>query len=188
MKSLFVNSLSFCLTIFFLGCNPQKTSDLQRQLDEANNKISELTKAASEEELKPIQEAATVVLRDFPTQAQIESSRNLNEQEKLIFTEIRNVIVRTSDIKTITKKQLEGLANEISWMNELVTAIAKAKAPNNPDKRDCASRCADEYDSCKDGHCGKGHRPSWYGCLCCMPCSLQYMGCTGRCTITGVGF
>lgn len=183
MNKLLLNFVIANIMFFSLiSCGSQQTTELQTKLAEANKKIAELEQTVPDEEVKPIKEAATIALRGFPTPSDIEASRRLSVQEKSIISEVRNLIDKTSKISKMSRVQFDGLSNEIAWATELTTVIARQIGTGQPDD-DCATKCLGEYDRCKNSHCGANHQPKWYGCACCIPCSLQYMGCEGGCIV-----
>ncbi len=82
---------------------------------------------------------------------------------------------------------------EMAWAqlstDIISTVIQRDNADSGGDSGDtCVTRCRKEYEKCvgpTENDCDTG---GW-GCLCCVPCSLQYMGCVAGCvaSIVGIG-
>lgn len=79
-------------------------------------------------------------------------------------------------------------ASEVAWGGLLCDVAVSHLARDNSGGGagpTCVTKCADEYHQCISEN---GCDTSDWACLCCVPCSLQYMGCVAMCTVRAGGF
>lgn len=84
---------------------------------------------------------------------------------------------------------LARFAQEVAWAKLVadiaVAAIARRNDGGGGTGPTCVTKCANEYDQCVSEN---GCDTSGWICVCCTPCSLQYMGCVARCALPVGGF
>jgi hypothetical protein len=107
---------------------------------------------------------------------------------------VERVLVVITDALQTTRwsdAQLVEFAQALSWgtLSASLAAVAvglkSEGGGNGGNGKTCVTQCRDEYDNCmKENQCKKG---GWI-CLCCAPCSLQYVGCVAKCVVKVGGF
>jgi hypothetical protein len=82
---------------------------------------------------------------------------------------------------SFTDAQLASYVREVAWgkLAADMAAIAMRQKGGGGTGPTCATRCETEYDQCMDEH----SCTSSFLCICCIPCSLQYIGCMRKCII-----
>lgn len=158
-----LNGFFIAFLIALSGCN---SSSLVGNNDSAK---------ADQKELMKIREESQKTLVDFPTAEKIESMR-LTANGKSGAKRIRVLLESASQNSKWTQQNLDDFTNEIEWATMFLQ-----RANDSPDGpgggTTCATNCRTDYNKCmKENDC-----TSSFFCLCCVPCSLQYMGCIGRC-------
>lgn len=98
-----------------------------------------------------------------------------------------SVKILTTEAKNASSWNLQHLTRfvgEINWVKHIMDIQAAYLDNGGGGGQTCVTQCANEYNQCvTENQCDTG---GWV-CLCCVPCSLQYMGCIGRCSIPGAG-
>ena len=106
---------------------------------------------------------------------------DLDETSKLFIEGVDKLLVGGLDAKTWSDSQLSRFVHELGWAKVAADVVAAAVARDNDDGSTPANRCQTEYDNCmKTSGCTHS-----FFCLCCVPCSLQYLGCMRKIVFGG---
>ena len=142
------------------------TEQLQRE-------IEKLGQQAFRNELRS---AAGKALTGFP--AEVELQAIYSTAERQILYRMRDLLERCQRVDDLKEPvALATLAVELGWATR-VTDMYAAYLRRGPGGRTCAGRCQSEYGQCTNEY---NCDDSGWICICCTPCSLQYMGCVARC-------
>ena len=99
---------------------------------------------------------------------------------------VSHLLRQATDASSWDESRVGAFMGEIRWA-KLVTDMQVAFMMRDNDGGGgggtCVTQCATEYDQCVTEN---GCDTSGWVCLCCAPCSLQYMGCVAKCTTGGL--
>lgn len=146
---------------------------------------TEVVKVGRDEYLKKIRSAARSagkVMADF------DSMDKMEPLAKQYLSKVNELVEFGAKLTEWDDEAMARYASEVAWAKfatDVVVSMARDNSGTGGSGGTCVTRCADEYDQCvRENKCNTG---GWI-CVCCMPCSLQYMGCVARCTMRGSGF
>ncbi|WP_263358393.1 hypothetical protein [Acidicapsa ligni] len=136
--------------------------------------------------LSSVRNSARKAIASLPDSSQVEK---LDKFSRRYIEGVSALIERGLKASDWEDEEIAHFAQEISWAT-LAAQLGNISVYLDNGNGDsgggtCVSRCADEYQQCYDENSCEDH---WYGCLCCVPCSLQYMGCIARCVGFSGGF
>jgi hypothetical protein len=120
---------------------------------------------------------ANNALRNFPNPSQF---KNVNSERRNYLEQIRKLLNTGKSASKWNAAQLASFADQVDKIK------AKAVQLNNDGGgggKTCVTRCRDEYNKCMD----ENDCEYSFICICCSPCSLQYLGCMTNCAIPGGG-
>lgn len=183
-KSLFPNSEA-ALVACINGCAKVNSPKDYAVSDEASQIQEEVQKLGRREYLRKIKSAAKNALSQLPDNHEIEKLDAVSREyvEKISSLIEAGLKLSDSDDATIAR-----FAHEVSWAklgtDIAATVMARISNGGGGGGPTCVTRCANEYDKCmQENNC-----TSSFFCICCVPCSLQYMGCVAKCVTVGGGF
>lgn len=177
MKRVIISILSFLLTTTLMA---------------QSNTDKEILSAA----IKDLKSSAAKVKAEFPSAAKIAGSKSLTKKGKELFTKISGTIKKGAAVtdKT-TKDEYLAIVKELNSATEELKGSDGGKSAKknngtgigggtggifNEAGNSCVTNCRLEYSQCVSENQCQSH---WGVCICCVPCSLQYMGCIRRCVI-----
>lgn len=143
-------------------------------------------------------------LRNFPSAKKIEESKDLTDNGKTLFKKIRTFLEEANKVSDKTSfDSYSSILKELDWamlMMNVATTNTKGSAGgkdiaekqrlpgigmggggifNGDGGNTCVTNCKNDYNRCmRENDCSHSIL-----CLCCIPCSLQYMGCVAGCSI-----
>jgi hypothetical protein len=130
--------------------------------------------------LRKVKSAARKALAQMPDEEEISK---LDIVSKRYVEQVGALTERGLKATEWGEEELIQFAQELAWA-QLTTSIASTIIAKDNDGggggsgKTCVTKCADEYNQCTaENGCDTG---GWI-CICCSPCSLQYMGCVARC-------
>lgn len=185
-KDLFPNepSLSTCIS----GCAKVSTSsDYGIFSVDASQINDQIQKLGRKEFLRKVKSASKNAYKHL---LDADETKKLDDVSTQYIERVTNIIEIGSRSSDWNDSQIIRYAQEVSW-GKLSSDIAVSfLARDNPGGgggggQTCVSRCAGEYDQCVSEN---GCDTSGWVCVCCVPCSLQYMGCVAKCVTVGGGF
>lgn len=147
---------------------------------------TEVQKVGRDEYLKKIRSAARSAGK---LMADFDSMDRMEPLAKRYLTQVHELVEFGAKLSEWDDAAMARYAGEVAWAKfatDLVAAMARDNSGGGGGSGPtCVTRCADEYDQCvRENRCDT----SGWVCVCCMPCSLQYMGCVAACTIRTGGF
>jgi hypothetical protein len=110
----------------------------------------------------------------------------LDETSQRFARRIDELLAEAVNAERWNDTQLAFFARDLGWakLTADIGAIALRQGGGGGGGGTCVTRCAAEYNQCMlENGC-----TSSFICLCCIPCSLQYMGCVAGCTMNAGGF
>lgn len=163
----------------YMSTSLSSESQYRAMTDNVEQQIQqEIQRLGERELLRRIQQAARKGLVDFLDDSEI---GRLSPPGRLIVERMRYVVEEGSRATSWDTSQLARMANDLAWAHH-ITRLMVVYLDNNSgsgEGKTCVTKCSDEYNKCmEENSC----EYSWF-CLCCMPCSLQYMGCVAKCTV-----
>jgi hypothetical protein len=155
--------------------------------DEISQIQAEVQKLGRQDFFDRIQQAAREAICRLPTDGEI---KKLDPLSLRYIEQIKEVISAGLTLSDQGDEELISFAREVAWakLSSNIASNLIIAMDNNGDGggsgKTCVSQCADEYNKCVDENdCDT----SGWICLCCTPCSLQYMACVARCCRIGGG-
>lgn len=131
--------------------------------------------------LKELRVAARQAYASLPDESEL---RILNATGQRVLGEFRRLIETALQTSDWSVDKLADFAGEVACAR-LVADVIVLHMQNNDNSpgtgKTCAGQCLDEYNKCMKEHNCKDD--SWI-CICCSPCSLQYMGCISACVLS----
>jgi hypothetical protein len=168
------------------GCeeNTDKTSGSRSAVDEdaARQIRSEIEQTGRKVYLQRINSAARQALAQMP---------GLEEVDKLtgaarLFVERTSVLVTDClEAPSWDDTQIARFSGEMSWWRLSASVATVAMQRDNGGGITPATNCEDQYEQCLGEHNCLSH--GWF-CVCCVPCSLQYMRCMSGMIVGAGGF
>ena len=158
---------------------------------ERKNSPSENDQKIDASEIQRVKPLAIEALKDFPSSATIDTLSQLSKDGKIGFKQIRKVLESASTIDNNTsKEEYQSLLNDIIWnthvLNDRTLHIMQMRpGGGGGGGTSCIRPCYDKYFNCM---ANSGCEVPWYGvCFCCVPCSLELMGCIKDCVLGSGG-
>ena len=186
-KSLFPNSEA-ALVACINGCaKVNSPADLAVMHNDIGNSLEiEARKIGKDEYLKKIRTAARSAGKEL---AYSDSSEKMDPLAKQYVERVSSLLEFGSKLTEWDDEALARYLNEVAWAKFATDVVMSVMARDNSggggSGPTCVTRCATEYDQCvSENSCDT----SGWICVCCMPCSLQYMGCVAKCSTVGGGF
>jgi hypothetical protein len=140
----------------------------------------EVEKTGRQEYFKKIRSIASSFIAESPESDAVVPLDNLSQGYS---DRVAALLDRAANLADDDDEELTRLAQELSWAKMTVEIIV-ARDNTGGTGVTCATGCAGEYDQCVgENGCETG---GWV-CICCVPCSIQYMGCMRRCILGGSG-
>jgi hypothetical protein len=137
----------------------------------ASELLAELKKAGRSNYLNRVSTVAQKGLQHPSTNTALQK---LKPETRQLVTQMDALIAEGTTSSEWSDEKITQFAREVAWAKAAAThAATMVFLQNEGGGPTPATACANEYDQCmKENHC----EPSFF-CLCCVPCSLQYMGC-----------
>lgn len=183
-KSLFADN-SAALVACINGCAVVNAPKDYAVFGEASQLQAEVRKLGGREFLRKVRSAAKNAISQLPDDYEIEK---LDAVSRRYVERISAVIETGLKLTDWNDAELARFAQEVSWakLGSDIAATVMARMSSDGGGGSgptCVTKCAQEYDQCvQENNCDT----SGWVCICCVPCSLQYMGCIAKCTV-GVG-
>jgi hypothetical protein len=141
----------------------------------------ELQKIGTGNFLKDLQRVARQVSKDFP------KATELKGNSKLILERIAVLLRDAKHATSWDEAQTVAFIREFSWVYMTMVALSRIMELDNSgggSSSSCVPDCSISYDQCLEKtHC----EPSWWGCICCIPCEVVYIGCISKCAFGASG-
>jgi hypothetical protein len=143
---------------------------------------AEFDKLGREAYLQRVRSAARKALGKLPDG---DEAKPLSGEAALVVEQMERLITDGLNAPEWSDARLAHYVTEVGWgrLVAATVAIAMQGKGGGGGGDSCVTECAHEYDRCM----AENSCTSSFFCLCCMPCSLQYMGCVARCCRVGGG-
>ncbi|MGJ7459026.1 hypothetical protein ACR80S_03345 [Halomonas sp. MA07-2] len=184
-KSLFPNSEA-ALVACINGCAKVNAPSQYGVSAVADQLQAEIQKLGKREFVRHVRVAAKRAFASLPDESEVEKLDAVSRQYIEGVSSLIETGLKWSDSDDAA---IARFAQDLAWA-KLSTDIAvsamarKAGDGGGGTGPTCVTQCAQEYDKCVSEN---GCDTSGWICLCCSPCSLQYMGCVARCVTVGGG-
>lgn len=175
--------------------------------------VKDSKKSFSIENVNKLQKAAAKNFSSTPSLKDIEQSKELTPYGKKVFKIFRTVIEDANKLnEKSTEDEYNRVVKDLSWAILLLegsnqppqpktNSTAKVKSQGiassgngffvkvgDGNNKGCAKTCLDNYNACMADLDCNYDRDSFLGiCLCCAPCSAEYVGCMLACTLGNGG-
>ena len=185
-KSLFPNSEA-ALVACINGCAKVNSPADALRGDIGQLLQAEAQKIGKDEFLKKIRTAARNAGKELTYS---ESSEKMDPLAMQYIERISGLMEQGAKLTEWDDEALARYLNDVAWAKFATDVVSSVMAKDNPGSGGgsgptCVTKCANEYDQCiSENSCDT----SGWICVCCMPCSLQYMGCVAKCTVVRGGF
>ena len=184
-KSLFADNPA-ALVACINGCAVVNAPKDHAVFDEASQFQAEVQKLGRREYLRKVKSAAKNAISQLPDDREIEK---LDAVSRQYVERISSLIEAGLKLSDSDDAAIARFAHEVSWAklgtDIAATVMARMSGGGGGSGPTCVTSCADEYNQCvQENNCDTG---GWI-CICCVPCSLQYMGCVAKCVTVGGGF
>jgi len=116
----------------------------------------------------------------------VDEPKHLNTVGRRYLDQVSELLQRAASAKSWSNDELIAFAHEVAWAKLLTDAdvIYRRASGSGTSDVTCVTACAQEYAQCLNEN---GCDANAWVCLCCVPCSLQYMGCVASCSLPGAG-
>lgn len=186
-KALFPNSeaalvacINGCAKVNSPAISPALLDDIGQSLEVQAQKIGKA------EFLKQVRSAARTAGKQL---ADFDSMEKLDPLAKQYLSKVTDLIEYGTKLSEWDDEALARYIGEVAWAkfasDVVMSFMARDNSGGGGSGPTCVTKCANEYDQCISEN---GCDTSGWICVCCMPCSLQYMGCVARCAMVRGGF
>jgi hypothetical protein len=161
-------------------CNAMARKDRADAIDEAAQMQAEIQKLGKGEFLRDVRSAARNAISQLPDSSEVEK---LDSTSRQYFEQIAKVVEAGLGMSQWDDQEVTRFVRDVSWAQLCtgVAAIALQNTGGGPGGQTCPTDCENEYDKCMKEHdCTHS-----FICICCVPCSLRYMGCMASCIRKG---
>lgn len=187
-KALFPNSEA-ALVACINGCaKVNSPAGLAVALDDIGHLLEvETQRIGKDEFLKKIRSAARSAGKEL---ADFDSMERMDPLATQYLAKVTSLIEYGTKLNEWDEEALARYIGEVAWAKFASDVVMSFMARDNSGSGGgsgptCVTKCANEYDQCiSENRCDT----SGWVCVCCMPCSLQYMGCVAKCTVVRGGF
>ena len=154
-----------------------------RQVTDVFQKIqAQVEKVGQRELLRQIQQSARAAVGNLPDDVEI---GKLNVIGRMVMTQFCNLIESGCNAAAWNTSQLASYVSEVAWAKRMADVnVVYMRNNGTGQEKTCAGNCLSESDKCIKEHVCDD---SGWICICCIPCSLQYMGCVAKCTVSSSG-
>ena len=157
------------------GASPK--SQVQKAQTLTQSKRDEAQKAIQKGILGRIASSANNSLRKFPSPSQL---RNVNTERRNYLEQVRKLLEEGKSASKWNADQLGSFADRVASLKDKAVHLDNSGGGGG---KTCVTSCKDEYNKClEENDCEYS-----FICICCVPCSLQYMGCIAGCIGVGGG-
>ncbi len=167
------------------GCQEGKGTGNMTGTDVAGQMQGEIEKIGRQGYLRKVRSAARKALAQMPDD---EVTEKLDAVSKRYITQVSALVESGLKAMDWGETELARFANDLAWAKLVLSVsgtIIDLDNGGGGGGPTCVTQCASQYEQCvKENDCDTG---GWL-CLCCIPCSLQYMGCGWKCITAGGGF
>lgn len=184
-KSLFSNEAALVACIN--GCAKVNSPADSLHADIGHMLEVEAKKIGKDEYLKKIRTSARSAGKEL---AYTDSSEKMDPLARQYVERISGLLETGAKLTEWDEEALARYLNEVAWAKFATDLVSSVMARDNSGTGGgsgptCVTKCANEYDQCiSENSCDT----SGWICVCCVPCSLQYMGCVAKCSMVGGGF
>jgi hypothetical protein len=158
------------------NCDDDDSGTKSVDADTRHELRAEFDKLGREVYLQRVRSAARKAVAKLPDP---DEGKKLSGEAALLVEQMEKLITDGLSAPEWSDARLSRYVTEVGW-GRLVAAtatIAMQGHGGGGGGSSCVTECAQEYDRCM----AENSCTSSFFCLCCMPCSLQYMGCVARC-------
>jgi hypothetical protein len=132
--------------------------------------------------LQRINSAARYALAQMP---ELEDIDKLSGPPRLFVERSSALVTEGLEAPSWSDLELATHAGELGWWRLAASVVAVAMQRNNGGGVTPATNCENQYEQCLLEHNCTDH--SWV-CICCMPCSYQYVRCMAGMVVGAGGF
>jgi len=146
--------------------------------------------------VKELRSSAKSIQTGFPAASKFKDARNLTKKGKDLFADLSALIEQAAGITDkATKDEYIAIVSKLNAAIKELSASGDGKSAKknsgtgiaggnggifNDTGNTCVTNCRMEYNQCKSENQCESH---WGVCICCVPCSLQYLGCVRKCVL-----
>jgi hypothetical protein len=94
-------------------------------------------------------------------------------KQREFIKQVDHLLLQAADAETWNERQITEFALQLSWAKLGADLFSSTIARDNGPGLTASTRCEEEYDQCMVEH----NCTTSTFCICCTPCSLQYIAC-----------